>query len=191
MTTLRQAAIAVIERWDAPMWRDLPATGKHIAALRKALKAPEQESVAAPDIKAMQANGKGPAPCARFCEANAFQNAIRQAEQGSQVLQAKCDAFFANTLLALKEIDDLTKERDEYRTAADSMATAHKTERDALLLANLDLKDWFDAIKSDYDTMTAAAKLALEALAVAYPADRSKLPAHNAAIAALKSAGVQ
>lgn len=43
MTTLRQAAQAVVDRWDAPAWSDLPTTGKHIAALRKALEATEQE----------------------------------------------------------------------------------------------------------------------------------------------------
>jgi len=46
MTTLRQAAQAVVERWDAPLWKDEPATAVYIAALRKALEAPEQEPVA-------------------------------------------------------------------------------------------------------------------------------------------------
>ena len=43
MTTLRQAAQAVVERWDEPLWRDLQATGNCIAVLRTALEAPEQE----------------------------------------------------------------------------------------------------------------------------------------------------
>ncbi len=36
-TKLQAAARAVIERWDSPLWKDLPATGESIAALRDAL----------------------------------------------------------------------------------------------------------------------------------------------------------
>ena len=41
------------------------------------------------DIKDLQANGKGPAPCARFCEANAFQIEIRRLTAEINVQQAK------------------------------------------------------------------------------------------------------
>lgn len=40
MTTnaeLLQAAIAIIERWDSPLWKDLPATAEYIMRLRKAV----------------------------------------------------------------------------------------------------------------------------------------------------------
>jgi len=37
---LRSAAQAVVDRWDAPLWKDAPATGKYIAALRNALVLP-------------------------------------------------------------------------------------------------------------------------------------------------------
>lgn len=40
MTTnaeLLQAAIAIIERWDSPLWKDLPATAEYIRRLRKAV----------------------------------------------------------------------------------------------------------------------------------------------------------
>ncbi len=40
MTTnaeLLQAAIALIERWDSPLWKDLPATAEYISRLRKAV----------------------------------------------------------------------------------------------------------------------------------------------------------
>ncbi len=41
MSTLRQAAQAVIERWDSPLWKYVPATAVYIADLRTALAAPE------------------------------------------------------------------------------------------------------------------------------------------------------
>jgi len=44
---------------------------------------------ATPDIKDLQANGKGPAPCARFCEANAFQIEIRRLTAEINAQQAK------------------------------------------------------------------------------------------------------
>lgn len=34
---LRAAAQAVVDRWDSPLWSDLPHTGEYIARLRKAL----------------------------------------------------------------------------------------------------------------------------------------------------------
>jgi hypothetical protein len=43
---LRKAAQAVVERWDTPSWKDVPATAIYIEALRQALAQPEQEPVA-------------------------------------------------------------------------------------------------------------------------------------------------
>ena len=43
MTDLRKAAQAVVERWDTPSWKDVPATAIYIEALRQALAQPEQE----------------------------------------------------------------------------------------------------------------------------------------------------
>jgi hypothetical protein len=40
---LRKAAQAVVERWDTPSWKDVPATAIYIEALRQALAQPEQE----------------------------------------------------------------------------------------------------------------------------------------------------
>lgn len=34
---LLTAAIAVVERWDTPLWKDAPATGNHINGLRSAV----------------------------------------------------------------------------------------------------------------------------------------------------------
>ena len=34
---LLDAAIAVIERWDSPLWKDLPATAEYIGRLRQAV----------------------------------------------------------------------------------------------------------------------------------------------------------
>ena len=46
MTDLRKAAQAVVDRWDTPSWKDVPATAIYIEALRQALAEPEQEPVA-------------------------------------------------------------------------------------------------------------------------------------------------
>ena len=34
---IRQAAQAVVERWDTPLWKDVPHTAEYIEALRAAL----------------------------------------------------------------------------------------------------------------------------------------------------------
>jgi hypothetical protein len=34
---LREAAQAVIDRWDTPLWKDVPATAEYIGRLRAAL----------------------------------------------------------------------------------------------------------------------------------------------------------
>jgi hypothetical protein len=39
---LIKAAQAVIDRWDTPLWKDAPATGRYINDLRKALAAVEK-----------------------------------------------------------------------------------------------------------------------------------------------------
>ena len=39
---LLSAAKAVIERWDSPLWKDLPHTGEAINRLRKAIEAIEK-----------------------------------------------------------------------------------------------------------------------------------------------------
>lgn len=40
MTPLQQAAQALVDRWDTPLWKDAEHTGKYIDALRAALSAP-------------------------------------------------------------------------------------------------------------------------------------------------------
>lgn len=45
---LREAAQAVVERWDTPLWKDVPATAVYIADLRAALAAAPQPPEAAP-----------------------------------------------------------------------------------------------------------------------------------------------
>lgn len=35
---LRKAAQAVVDRWDTPLWKDVPATANYINELREALK---------------------------------------------------------------------------------------------------------------------------------------------------------
>jgi len=41
MTNLREAAQAVVDRWDTPLWKDVPATAVFINELRAALAEPE------------------------------------------------------------------------------------------------------------------------------------------------------
>lgn len=39
LETLEEAAQAVIDRWETPLWKDVPATAEYIARLRAALSA--------------------------------------------------------------------------------------------------------------------------------------------------------
>jgi len=74
MTTLRQAAqqaLEALENIDRAM--PFPVGKKVITALREALAQPEQE----PDRRVLQAAGTHPAPCARHCEAKAYEIEIR------------------------------------------------------------------------------------------------------------------
>ena len=41
LATLREAAQAVVDRWDTPLWKDVPATATYINALRAALQEDE------------------------------------------------------------------------------------------------------------------------------------------------------
>lgn len=41
MNQLREAAQALVDRWDTPLWKDAPHTGQYIDALRVALAQPE------------------------------------------------------------------------------------------------------------------------------------------------------
>lgn len=43
MSTLREAAQALVDRWDTPLWKDAPHTGQYIDALRAALAQPERK----------------------------------------------------------------------------------------------------------------------------------------------------
>jgi hypothetical protein len=44
-TPLQQAAQAVVDRWDSPLWKDQPHTSVYIAELRKALEAEQAQEV--------------------------------------------------------------------------------------------------------------------------------------------------
>ena len=45
MSKLREAATAVYERWDSPLWKDLPHTGEYMQALCDALNEPDRLEV--------------------------------------------------------------------------------------------------------------------------------------------------
>lgn len=71
MTDLRQVAMQALEALEnEPRYTHIVEA---IAALRAALKQPEQK----PDRQVLQAAGTHPAPCARHCEAKAFEIEIR------------------------------------------------------------------------------------------------------------------
>jgi transcriptional regulator of nitric oxide reductase len=53
MTTIREAAQGVVDRWDTPLWKDVPATAHYIAALREAL-TQEKEWVGLTDDDAIE-----------------------------------------------------------------------------------------------------------------------------------------
>jgi len=50
--TLREAAQAVVDRWDTPLWKDVPATGEYINRLRTALTR-AAPAAGAPDLQAL------------------------------------------------------------------------------------------------------------------------------------------
>ena len=92
---------------------------------------PEPEHVANPSrvgIKTLQAKGKGPAPCARFCEATAFKIEIA----GWKRDQAE---NLANQCKLVDQIAALTAERDAWKQAHDEQVgklIEIANERDAL-----------------------------------------------------------
>jgi hypothetical protein len=50
MSTLREAAQALVDRWDTPLWKEAPHTGQYIDALRAALAQSEQLVVGGDDL---------------------------------------------------------------------------------------------------------------------------------------------
>jgi hypothetical protein len=87
---------------------------------------------------------------------------------------------------------EITKERDEYQQAADTMAMAHKVERDALFEIQRELMISLDACYLERESLAAAAKLALDALVAESRTTESNVTLARilSAIAALKKAGV-
>ena len=53
MSTLREAAQALVDRWDTPLWKDAPHTGQYIDALRAALAQPERKPLPESEVKEM------------------------------------------------------------------------------------------------------------------------------------------
>lgn len=97
---------------------------------------------------------------------------------------------FQNMEDAADEIDKLTAERDAYAAAADSMAAAHKVERDALhSAARLAL----DALEESFDTVSNAYMEAIDIWGD-FPPRQHRINAlkeqsdkHSASITALKA----
>ena len=119
------------------------------------------------DIKALQAEGKGPAPCARFCEATAFRIEIA----GWKRDQAE---NLANQCGLVDQITALTAERDALKTSNDSYITLANTayelteqrtaERDGLLALHTEQINYTVKIAAERDALKDAARLSLDAL---------------------------
>ena len=76
---LRTAAQAVVDRWDTPLWKDVPATAEYIGRLRAAL--------AAGQATAAQADSQ---PAIRQLDTDEVHGAAQNLYWGKQPLQ---DAF--------------------------------------------------------------------------------------------------
>ena len=53
MSTLREAAQALVDRWDTPLWKEAPHTGVFIDALRAALAQPQRKPLTEKEIYAL------------------------------------------------------------------------------------------------------------------------------------------
>ena len=51
MDILKQAAQALVDRWDTPLWKDAPHTGQYIDALRVALAQPQRKPLTEKQIE--------------------------------------------------------------------------------------------------------------------------------------------
>ena len=140
------------------------------------------------DIKALQAEGKGPAPCARFCEATAFrieiagwkrdqaENLANQCGLVDQItaLTAERDEWKARCEFSFEQRDKLTAERDALKTSNDSYITLANTayelteqrtaERDGLLALHTEQINYTVKIAAERDALKDAARLSLDAL---------------------------
>ena len=79
MTTQTEAlklALEALQQWNTPLYK----RGTAITAIKEALAQPERHE--------LQAKGEHPAPCARFCEANAFRIVERGYQRQIRELQA-------------------------------------------------------------------------------------------------------
>ena len=59
---LRAAAQAVVDRWDTPLWKDVPATAEYIGRLRAALAAGQATAAQAAQVGAVESNTADAAP---------------------------------------------------------------------------------------------------------------------------------
>jgi hypothetical protein len=82
MSELRKAAQAVVERWDTPSWKDVPATAIYIEALRQALAQEEKrEWVGLTDEeihKIVYEQIEGQHPAAGFRVANCIEAKLKE-----------------------------------------------------------------------------------------------------------------
>ena len=114
-------------------------------------------------IKTLQAKGKGPAPCARFCEATAFKIEIA----GWKRDQAE---NLANQCKLVDQIAALTAERDaliEGWSAAKKLAMQNALERDVLKDAARMALDVLDMTTRCDDNCQCSRRLAIAALKAA------------------------
>ena len=132
---LLSAAKAVIERWDSPLWKDLPPTANVIARLRDAVNKLEGDAEA-------EANSRRVVACLNACAGISTENLednlpVKELADRYNALQKHCDGFAEQAafqrdarLGALKELAKVEGQRDMLldvlrKTADDLAYVAH------------------------------------------------------------------
>lgn len=104
---LREAAQAVVERFDAPNWKDLPATGDYIARLRIALAAAPKHPETAPNSHewGCRANAFSDCTCGEKMQANMMKMCYPLGAAALQTPEAEKQACWCETCRPLTVAD--------------------------------------------------------------------------------------
>lgn len=126
---LRTAAQAVVDRWDTPLWKDVPATAEYIGRLRAALAAGQataaQQGAAyaeMPDLS--DANGEIWSAIIYWKHAKRGEDALRKASELERVLSDQMRAFADATHTLRASHGQAPAKPDPAYSAACHLATA-------------------------------------------------------------------
>lgn len=130
---LREAAQAVVERWDTPLWKDVPATTVYIADLRAALAAAPQPPEAAPSSVS---NGRWPdAPPQENIRGGApysdpeFEKLAREHAVWGTAQSALCAQFWLAALAQRVPLSDRKIRQIDAHSGLDAIEFARAIER--------------------------------------------------------------